>query len=111
MRTEKFIPVAWAKTAILTAGTGKLVVINPYLAGQDDAPGSVDYFPASLLYAKAHRVYSGAGYNAVAEGGGQTEKHIVVPFERHYDHQFWRAGDARGNGLAQAVENISGILG
>lgn len=106
---------ARAKTAIRTAGTGKLVVINPFLTDWDDAPDSFDYFPASLLYAKAHRVYSGAGYNAVAEGGGQTEKHIVVPFERHYDDQFWRAGDARvkaqGDGLAQAVENILEILG
>lgn len=99
-----------AKTAIRTAGRGKLAVINPFMAGRDDAPESFDYFPASLLYAKAHRVYTGAGYNAVAEGGGHTEKHIVVPFERHYDDQFWRAGEARGkprgDGLAQAVEKI-----
>nr|WP_319490497.1 hypothetical protein [uncultured Desulfobacter sp.] len=104
-----------AKTAIRAAGAGKLIVINPFLAGRDDAPDCFDYFPASLLYAKAHRVYTGAGYNAVAEGGGQTEKHIVVPFDRHYDDQFWRAGDAqiesRGDGLAQAVEKIVEISG
>lgn len=107
--------IARAKTAIHTAGTGKLVVINPFLAGRNDAPDCFDYFPASLLYAKAHRVYTGAGYNAVAEGGGQTEKHIVVPFDRHYDDQFWRAGDAQvgaqGDGLAQAVEKILEISG
>nr|WP_320189845.1 hypothetical protein [uncultured Desulfobacter sp.] len=104
-----------AKTEIRTAGKGKTAVINPFLAGRDDVPASFDYFPASLLYTKAYRVYSGAGYNAVAEGGGQTEKHIVVPFERHYDDQSWRAGDARGetrgDGLAQAVKKIIEILG
>ena len=104
-----------AKTAIRTAGAGKLIVINPFLAGRDDVPDSFDYFPASLLYAKAHRIYTGAGYNAVAEGAGQTDKHIVVPFDRHYDDQFWRAGDAHveswGEGLAQAVEKIFEISG
>nr|WP_321400763.1 hypothetical protein [uncultured Desulfobacter sp.] len=107
--------IARAKTAIRTEGAGGLIVINPFLAGRDDAPDCFDYFPASLLYAKAHRVYTGAGYNAVAEGGGQTEKHMIIPFDRHYDDQFWRAGDAqvesRGDGLPQAVEKILEISG
>ena len=107
--------IARAKRAIRTAGAGKVVVINPFLADRDDAPDCFDYFPASLLYAKAHRVYTGAGYNAVAEGGGQTDKHIVIPFDRHYDDQCWRAGDAQidsqVDGLAQAVEKIIEISG
>lgn len=66
---------------------GPMAVINPRMAAEGQ-PHCFDYFPASALYGKAHSIYTGAGYNAVAEITGP--KHILVPFDRRYDDQAWR---------------------
>lgn len=95
-----------AEQSMQAAGAGVLAVINPLLAGRGE-PHCYDYFPASLLYPESHRIYTGAGYNAVAEAQRFSDKHRVIPFERCYDDQFWRAGHKNaadnGNGRRQAA--------
>lgn len=95
-----------AEQSIQAAASGVLAVINPLLAGRGE-PYCYDYFPASLLYPESHRIYTGAGYNAVAEGQRFSDRHRLIPFERRYDDQFWRAGCINapdsGNGRRQAA--------
>lgn len=78
-----------AEEDIETAGEGELAVINPLLAARGK-PGCFDYFPAVALYPAARRIYTGGGYNCVAEGHFFSEKHVMLPFYRLYDDQFWR---------------------
>ena len=67
------------------AGGSVAAIVPEPLAG---APCSCfEYFPASALFARAHRVVSGAGYNLVAEMAAHPGKHIAVPFPRRYDDQ------------------------
>lgn len=87
---------------------GRMAVINPRMAA-DGLPRCYDYFPASTLYGRAHRIYTGAGYNAVSEIAGDPQKHILIPFNRRYDDQAWRknqpfSGSEPGN--ATAIESI-----
>lgn len=49
-----------------------------------------DYFPASALYSRALHVYTGVGYNSMAECAPIKNKHTAIPMERHYDDQKMR---------------------
>lgn len=97
-----------AEQDIRQAGRGHLAVISPVWASQDRS-GAYDYFPASLLYADAFRIYTGGGYNSVAESRLDPEKHVMIPFPRLYDDQAWRidhgamAGKKPGNDVALDV--------
>ena len=49
-----------------------------------------DFYPAKILFPKATRIFSGAGYNSMADLIPYTGKSIIIPFERTYDNQAWR---------------------
>lgn len=78
-----------AETSIRQLGQGRLAVINPHMAAAG-MPNCFDYFPAAALYPRAAHVYTGAGYNAVAETEAFRGKHTMTAFRRHYDDQAWR---------------------
>ncbi|MBU1171362.1 MAG: hypothetical protein KKD44_17525 [Proteobacteria bacterium] len=82
-----------AEKDITDSGKGELAVINPVFAAKGH-PHCYDYFPAAGLYAKAFRIYTGGGYNSVAEGSGLKEKHVMIPFPRHYDDQVFRVNQS-----------------
>lgn len=70
-------------------GNHTIAVINPFPTSSDTRD-YFDYFPASTLYSNAFRIYSGAGYNSVAESQEQPDKHSFIPFDRFYDDQVAR---------------------
>lgn len=74
-----------ALAAMHDAG-GRLALIAP--VPPDDLPCPwFDYFPASALFDRAHRVVSGAGYNMMAEMAERRGKHLAIAFRRRYDDQ------------------------
>lgn len=77
------------------------VVIAPF--------GGIDYYPAQNLYARARRVITGAGYNAMADMLWHREKHTAIAFARNYDDQHARLRHFYTtpiDGTSQAVETI-----
>ncbi|MBX7173562.1 MAG: hypothetical protein K1X72_21520 [Pyrinomonadaceae bacterium] len=50
-----------------------------------------DIYPASVLFEKAERIFSAAGFNVMKQTEPFKDKHFFIPFERRYDNQFWRA--------------------
>ncbi len=51
---------------------------------------NLTYYPACNILHRAAHVYSGAGYNIMAEMLGRPN-HTAIPFPRHYDDQFARS--------------------
>ena len=50
-----------------------------------------DIYPTSVLFEKAERIFSAAGFNVMKQTERFKDKHFFIPFERRYDDQFWRA--------------------
>lgn len=48
-------------------------------------------YPAAWALARAHRVFSGAGFNIMRQMAKSRAKHAVLPFARALDDQFFRA--------------------
>ncbi len=74
--------------------------------------GGIDYYPAQNLYARAARVITGAGYNAMADMLWHREKHTAVAFDRNYDDQLARLAhfyQTPIDGTSQAVDAISRV--
>lgn len=94
--------------ATLTGGI--VTIISPVTTTADHVP-SFEYFPAARLYDQAARVYTGAGYNALAESAGRVPGRVVhVPFPRRYDQQADRLYESwvgTGNGTGLAAELIA----
>lgn len=82
------------------------VVVSPWFG--------LEHFPASVLYPRAGRVLTGAGYNSMAELLAYREKHTAIAFERRFDDQaarlreFFR--DPQADGTRQAVEAIFAVV-
>ncbi|MBM3768731.1 MAG: hypothetical protein FJW32_25400 [Acidobacteria bacterium] len=80
------------------------VVIGPF--------DGIDYYPAQNLYARARRVITGAGYNAMADMLWHRDKHSALAFERNYDDQHARLANFYTqpvDGTMQAVETITRV--
>ena len=75
-----------AKESIQHKGKGSMAVINPLMAAED-CPDTWDFFPAAALFPDVYRIYTGAGYNSIAEGTLFADKHVAIPFPRYYDDQ------------------------
>lgn len=75
----------------------------------------LEHFPASVLYSKARRILTGAGYNSMAELLAHRGKHTAIAFERHYDDQAARLrefySDPQADGTQRAVEAILSLIG
>lgn len=112
-REETEILVRAAEDAMDAAGGGRLAVVSPDAHAGGEYP-EFEYFPASRLFAGAHCVVTGAGYNSVAEGAAFGGKHIAVPFRRRYDDQRGRLeGPDFGteDGGPEAARYIFSLLG
>jgi hypothetical protein len=57
----------------------------------------IDSYPAWPLFARADRVITGAGFNAMRQAAALagSDRHRFMPFPRRYDDQFGRARSAR----------------
>lgn len=59
-----------------------------------------DFYPATLLAPNATRIFTGGGFNAMRQFGGDP-RHRPLPFERRYDDQYLRVSrKARPAGAA-----------
>lgn len=82
------------------------------LAPEPRAVVNLNYYPACNVMARAAHVYSGAGYNIMADMLGR-ESHTAVPFPRRYDDQ---AARVRGfftepiDGTELAARTIASFL-
>ncbi len=89
---------------VALAGDGA-TVISPWFGSE--------HFPASVLYSRARRIVTGAGYNCMAELLAHRHKHTAVAFERNYDDQAARLreffADPGADGTSQAVAAILAV--
>lgn len=60
----------------------------------------IDVYPASALFARAERIFTAAGFNAMRQTTPWRHKHRFVPFPRRFDDQFTRAAAARCAGTS-----------
>lgn len=90
--------------ALRALANEEAVVIAPF--------GGIDYYPAQNLYARASRVITGAGYNAMADMLWHREKHTALAFARNYDDQHARLQNfytTPTDGTPQAVAAIKDV--
>lgn len=50
-----------------------------------------NFYPASVLFEPAERIFTACGFNAVEQTKFFRNKHFFIPFERRFDDQFERA--------------------
>ena len=91
-------------------GGGQLAVVSPRPLPLRE---TVEYFPASRLFAAAARIVTAAGYNSVAELSLHPQKRLCYPFERRYDDQAGRLATADGStdGAAAAAGHLQDLMG
>ncbi|WP_299463078.1 hypothetical protein [uncultured Microscilla sp.] len=51
----------------------------------------MNLYPAFPMFDKADRIFSACGFNVMQQTEMYKEKHMFLPFQRHYDNQFLRA--------------------
>ena len=104
--------VKMAQTACLSDSDATPVIITPKKKAKSRIPG-FDYFPAAQLYPKAAHIYTGAGYNSMAETANYRHKHSAVAFYRRFDDQAGRLKaewNTALNGADAAAEAIADLL-
>ena len=62
--------------------------------GVDDPIVAPDFYPATRIAAGATRIFTGGGFNAMRQFGGDP-RHRPLPFERRFDDQFSRVARLR----------------
>lgn len=87
---------------------GELGIISPVFV-QRKMKNAYDYFPAAALFADAYRIYTGGGYNAIAETQPFYKKIRPIAFPRYYDDQKNRIAECKNKRNA-STENYSGAL-
>lgn len=73
----------------------------------------LEYYPATNLYARARHIFTGAGYNSMADLLVHRHKHTALSFPRRFDDQHARVQHffrAPADGTAQAVDAILSLL-
>ncbi len=91
--------------ALIALAQPPFTVISPW--------SSLDYYPATNLYARARHIFTGAGYNSMADLLAHRHKHTALPFPRRYDDQHARVQHffrTPADGTAQAVGAILSLL-
>lgn len=104
--------IAMAQKNIQKENRGELAIINPFFA-RSNKEDAVDYFPAAVLFPDAYRIYTGCGYNSIAEGEIFPRKQQLIPFLRNYDDQFFRQNTQNPysvSGTIQVVKIIEFFL-
>ncbi|GGN13495.1 hypothetical protein FHR83_003741 [Actinoplanes campanulatus] len=82
--------------ADLEGARPRFVLVAPHRpAGLPSGVGHLDPYPAWPLFARAERVVTAAGFNAVRQMRPWRDRHLMLPFPRRFDDQFTRAARAR----------------
>ncbi len=85
-----------------------LVLISPSKIEHKDL-FHYNLYPASVLFNKAERIFSGCGFNIMKQTEDLADKHFFIPFERRFDNQFLRAKKRREN-LNKSGKNKPSLL-
>lgn len=90
------------------AGTsGEVAAITPW---QLDGVACFDYFPAANVLARARRIFTGAGYNSIADTMELRARHTALAFPRRFDDQAARlaaVGAADADATHESAEAIA----
>ena len=73
-----------------------LILISPNKINSDKIL-QYDFYPASVLFESAERIFTGCGFNVMNQLKKFRHKHFFLPFNRRYDDQFARAKLASKN--------------
>lgn len=69
-----------------------LVLISPNdLPLQKQNLYHFNFYPASVLFCQAERIFTACGFNAMQQTRDFRDRHFFIPFQRRYDDQFARA--------------------
>ncbi|QOY87688.1 hypothetical protein [Paludibaculum fermentans] len=101
-----------AQLAGLARKQGRPVAITPWGERMEGLP-SFEYYPAGNLMARAAHVFTGAGYNAMADMMFLSEAHTAVAFPRRFDDQAARLASWRQavqDGTREAAQAIAAVL-
>jgi hypothetical protein len=82
---------------LLQTGNGKAKIVLASPARPEGLPPDVtwlDAFPATGLFARAERIVTAAGFNAVRQAASFRATRFLVPYPRRFDDQFTRAARA-----------------
>lgn len=94
----------------MAGGDAPVAAITPWkLAGVK----AFDYFPAANVMDRARHLYTGAGYNSIADTMHMRARHTAVAFPRRYDDQAARLAGVGGAGIdstREAAEAIADLL-
>lgn len=91
---------------------GEPVAITPWGERMEGVP-SFEYYPAGNLMARAAHVFTGAGYNAMAEMMLRSHCHTAVAFPRRFDDQAARLASSRPasqDSTHEAAQAIAALL-
>ncbi|GIJ55708.1 hypothetical protein [Virgisporangium aurantiacum] len=78
----------------LPPSSRRLVLVAPP-GIEDPRVRRLDVYPAWPLFARASRIITAAGCNAVRQAAPWRDRHRMIPFPRLFDDQFTRAARAR----------------
>ncbi len=97
--TEQLVEYA-REMALMEGIAPRFVVTTPGADVFAHEPGSdilyIDIFPASALFARADRIITACGFNAMRQAAPFGDRHRFLPFARRYDDQYLRAERYRG---------------
>ncbi len=103
-------PAAEAGRLIACARGERVVAITA--AGELGAP-AFDYFPAANLYQRARWIFTGAGYNSMADTMHLRSRHTALAFHRRFDDQHGRlaavAGESGVDSTRAAAEALASV--
>jgi len=71
----------------------------------DDPIVAPDIYPATLVAANATRIFTGGGFNAMRQFGGDP-RHRPLPFDRRFDDQYARVARFRGNDAGAELRRV-----
>lgn len=86
--------------------SGEVAAITPW---QLDGVACFDYFPAANVLARARHIFTGAGYNSIADTMELRAWHTAMAFPRRFDDQAARlagVGTADADATREAAEAI-----
>ena len=93
-------PAEEVERLIACAGGGGLAAIT---TAREASVPAYDYFPAANLYSRARHIFTGAGYNSIADTRDARARHTALAFDRRFDDQQGRLSALNGGSGADAT--------
>jgi hypothetical protein len=88
--TDELIRYAADTRALERSGASLLVCTRQPPGALPESSRHIDLYPATVLCARAERIFTAAGFNSVRQMLPWREKHWMLPFSRSLDDQYAR---------------------